>query len=58
MADIARMDRTKTDSTARTDHKFASAARTGHKFNAYKSPSFLCHNASNMSKPLIVDLII
>ena len=26
-----------------------------HKFNAYRSPISICHNASNVSKPLIVD---
>ena len=55
VADIARINETRIARDARTRYDFASTAKTDHKFNAYRSPSILYHNASNMSKPLIVD---
>ncbi|XP_033148074.1 uncharacterized protein LOC117134201 [Brassica rapa] len=55
VADIARIDTTRSNENARTEYTFARNAKMNHKFNAFRSPIILCHNASNISKPLIVD---
>ncbi|KAL0641477.1 hypothetical protein Bca4012_103059 [Brassica carinata] len=55
VADIARMDRVKSNKHARHEYTFARNARMNHELNAFRSPLNLCHNASSITKPLIVD---
>ncbi|KAL0745175.1 hypothetical protein Bca101_100791 [Brassica carinata] len=53
--DIARINRIKSNENFRNEYTFARNARMNHESNAFRSPLNLCNNASNITKPLIVD---
>ncbi|XP_033138969.1 uncharacterized protein LOC117129858 [Brassica rapa] len=55
VTDIARMNSIKSSDNARAEYTFDRNARMYHELKAFRSPLNLCHTASNITKPLIVD---